>query len=220
MKIRKPRVIFFGTISRKEYKFKKSWRLWVLARIHSAIFHSVTVAKFLRGETTLYFGDGGWAKTKNPFQEQANHAAGSVSGRAAWLFAVEAACDLGLQSFHFGGVVRIDHPLRQSGQFVAGKLASTGQFKRKLKDAPLLLTRQVFNLFDHARCCHARNIAGSEIAGKLKFIRAYPIETVIAEKLEARVTLGMANSRMKDYFDLWHLANKQSEWEGETSVEA
>jgi Uncharacterized conserved protein len=33
-------------------------------------------------------------------------------------------------------------------------------------------------------------------------LRAYPKETVIAEKLEAIVALGMANSRMKDYFDL------------------
>jgi predicted nucleotidyltransferase component of viral defense system len=36
-------------------------------------------------------------------------------------------------------------------------------------------------------------------------IKAYPKETVIAEKLEAIVTLGMANSRMKDYFDLYTL---------------
>ncbi len=33
-------------------------------------------------------------------------------------------------------------------------------------------------------------------------LRAYPKETVIAEKLEAIVSLGMANSRMKDFFDL------------------
>ncbi len=32
---------------------------------------------------------------------------------------------------------------------------------------------------------------------------AYPQETVIAEKLEAIVNLGLANSRMKDYHDLW-----------------
>lgn len=31
----------------------------------------------------------------------------------------------------------------------------------------------------------------------------YPKYTVVAEKLEAIVTLGMINSRMKDYFDLW-----------------
>jgi predicted nucleotidyltransferase component of viral defense system len=35
---------------------------------------------------------------------------------------------------------------------------------------------------------------------------AYPRETVIAEKLEAIVDLGMDNSRMKDYFDLWFMA--------------
>jgi hypothetical protein len=34
---------------------------------------------------------------------------------------------------------------------------------------------------------------------------AYPVETAIAEKLEAVVDLGMANSRMKDFFDLWSL---------------
>jgi len=33
-------------------------------------------------------------------------------------------------------------------------------------------------------------------------LRVYPRETVVAEKLEAIVKLGMANSRMKDYFDL------------------
>lgn len=34
-------------------------------------------------------------------------------------------------------------------------------------------------------------------------LRVYPKYTVVAEKLEAIITLGMANSRMKDYFDLW-----------------
>jgi len=37
-------------------------------------------------------------------------------------------------------------------------------------------------------------------------LRVYPQYTVIAEKLEAIVTLGMLNTRMKDYFDLWVLA--------------
>ncbi|MCA3132595.1 MAG: nucleotidyl transferase AbiEii/AbiGii toxin family protein [Betaproteobacteria bacterium] len=37
-------------------------------------------------------------------------------------------------------------------------------------------------------------------------LRAYPRYTVVAEKLEALTSLGMANSRMKDYFDLWVLA--------------
>jgi predicted nucleotidyltransferase component of viral defense system len=33
-------------------------------------------------------------------------------------------------------------------------------------------------------------------------LRAYPRETVVAEKLDALVQLGMANSRMKDLFDM------------------
>jgi len=36
-------------------------------------------------------------------------------------------------------------------------------------------------------------------------LRVYPQYTVIAEKFEAIISLGMANSRMKDYFDLWVL---------------
>lgn len=38
-------------------------------------------------------------------------------------------------------------------------------------------------------------------------LRAYPRETVVAEKLEAIVQLGMANSRMKDFYDLAVLAH-------------
>jgi len=37
-------------------------------------------------------------------------------------------------------------------------------------------------------------------------LHAYPRETVVAEKLEAMVQLGMANSRMKDFFDVAVLA--------------
>lgn len=36
-------------------------------------------------------------------------------------------------------------------------------------------------------------------------LKVYPRYTVVAEKFEAIVTLGMANSRLKDYFDLWIL---------------
>ncbi len=45
-------------------------------------------------------------------------------------------------------------------------------------------------------------------------LHAYPLYTVIAEKLEALVLLGIANSRMKDYFDLWTLSRK-SDIDGE-----
>ena len=37
-------------------------------------------------------------------------------------------------------------------------------------------------------------------------IQAYPMETVVAEKAEAIVSLGMLNSRMKDFYDIWFLA--------------
>ena len=38
-------------------------------------------------------------------------------------------------------------------------------------------------------------------------LRAYPPETVIAEKFHAIVALGRANSRMKDYYDVWMLTS-------------
>ena len=45
-------------------------------------------------------------------------------------------------------------------------------------------------------------------------LRVYPRASVVAEKLEAIVSLGMINTRMKDYFDLRALAR-----EGATNVE-
>ena len=39
-------------------------------------------------------------------------------------------------------------------------------------------------------------------------ILVYPREMVVAEKLEAMVVLGDRNSRIKDFFDLHHLANR------------
>jgi len=44
-------------------------------------------------------------------------------------------------------------------------------------------------------------------------LRVYPRYTVVAEKLEALTSLGMLNSRMKDYFDLWILA-RYSDFDG------
>ena len=39
-------------------------------------------------------------------------------------------------------------------------------------------------------------------------LRVYPRETVVAEKYQAMVMLGIANSRMKDFYDLWVLARR------------
>lgn len=48
---------------------------------------------------------------------------------------------------------------------------------------------------------------------------AYPREAVVAEKLEAMVVLGERNSRIKDFFDLLHLA-RQFEFDRATLTEA
>lgn len=40
-------------------------------------------------------------------------------------------------------------------------------------------------------------------------LRGYPPEAVIAEKFHAMVVLGIANSRLKDFFDIWTLARSR-----------
>ena len=50
-------------------------------------------------------------------------------------------------------------------------------------------------------------------------LRAYPRETVVAEKFEAMVRLGMANSRMKDFYDVWELS-RRFDFEGSTLMAA
>ena len=50
-------------------------------------------------------------------------------------------------------------------------------------------------------------------------LRAYPKETVVAEKLEALTALGLLNSRMKDFYDL-ALLSRMYPFEGERLAEA
>ncbi len=50
-------------------------------------------------------------------------------------------------------------------------------------------------------------------------LKAYPRETVVAEKFEAAVSLGMQNSRMKDFYDLWAMS-RQFGFEGDILVRA
>lgn len=50
-------------------------------------------------------------------------------------------------------------------------------------------------------------------------LRAYSRETSVAEKFEAMVKLGLLNSRMKDFFDIWLLC-QQYEFDGETLATA
>lgn len=50
-------------------------------------------------------------------------------------------------------------------------------------------------------------------------LRVYPRETVTAEKFQTMVTLGVLNSRMRDYYDLWILA-RDFEFSGKTLQDA
>lgn len=50
-------------------------------------------------------------------------------------------------------------------------------------------------------------------------LRGYSRETVVAEKFEAMVHLGLLNSRMKDFFDIWTLS-RQFEFDGSLLAKA
>ena len=50
-------------------------------------------------------------------------------------------------------------------------------------------------------------------------VRVYSRPTVVAEKLHGLVTLGIANSRMKDFYDLWYLSREFS-FKGPTLADA
>lgn len=50
-------------------------------------------------------------------------------------------------------------------------------------------------------------------------LKGYSFESVIAEKFEAIMKLGIVNTRMKDFFDIWNLS-KQFEFDGEKLVRA
>jgi len=51
------------------------------------------------------------------------------------------------------------------------------------------------------------------------WLRGYARETAVAEKFEAMVKLGLLNSRMKDYYDIW-LLSRQFDFEGATLASA
>ena len=50
-------------------------------------------------------------------------------------------------------------------------------------------------------------------------LKAYPTETVVAEKFEAVIALGFTNSRMKDFYDLWRLSS-ECDFDGERLLAA
>jgi len=50
-------------------------------------------------------------------------------------------------------------------------------------------------------------------------LKGYPVESVVSEKFEAMVKLGMLNSRMKDFFDVWTMM-RCFDFKGENLVQA
>jgi hypothetical protein len=50
-------------------------------------------------------------------------------------------------------------------------------------------------------------------------LKGYPLESVISEKFEAMINLGLLNSRMKDFYDIW-LMMRQFDFNGSNLAEA
>jgi predicted nucleotidyltransferase component of viral defense system len=57
------------------------------------------------------------------------------------------------------------------------------------------------------------------LAGDTVHLLAYPIESSIAEKLQAMVALGNANSRMKDFYDVW-ICSKHLDFNADSLLKA
>jgi hypothetical protein len=57
------------------------------------------------------------------------------------------------------------------------------------------------------------------LGGDMIELLAYPIESAIAEKLQAMVALGSANSRMKDFYDVW-IYSKHLDFHADALLEA
>ena len=70
------------------------------------------------------------------------------------------------QSFFFGRVVGISHPLGEFGQFFAGQFTFASQFKGKPKHARLFGAWQMLDLFNDCGCRHAGTIPDNEVVFK------------------------------------------------------
>jgi Nucleotidyl transferase AbiEii toxin, Type IV TA system len=57
------------------------------------------------------------------------------------------------------------------------------------------------------------------LGGGTIHLLAYPIESTIAEKLQAMVALGEANSRMKDFYDVW-ICSRHLDFDADTLLTA
>jgi Nucleotidyl transferase AbiEii toxin, Type IV TA system len=57
------------------------------------------------------------------------------------------------------------------------------------------------------------------LGGDVIRLLAYPVETAIAEKIQAMVALGGPNSRMKDFFDVW-ICSRHLDFDGDILAKA
>ncbi|GAI56650.1 unnamed protein product [marine sediment metagenome] len=51
------------------------------------------------------------------------------------------------------------------------------------------------------------------------YLKGYPAESVVSEKFESMVKLGLLNSRMKDFYDIWLMIH-QFDFKGSQLTEA
>ncbi len=87
-------------------------------------------------------------------------------------------------------------------------LVWTGRHYRMTRDADLLGIRP-------ADSDHLADIFRQILDAPVPRLMAYTRYSMVAEKLEAIIRLGMANSRMKDFFDVWVLCGL-FDFDGET----
>jgi hypothetical protein len=66
---------------------------------------------------------------------------------------------------------------------------------------------------------NAKGIKNIGASVRQKLLNCYSRESMIAEKFEVMVKLGILNSRMKDFYDIWMLS-RQYDFEGASLAEA
>ncbi len=89
-------------------------------------------------------------------------------------------------------------PIREEMEYGGVRLRTTAFLERSRIPVTIDIA------FGDALAAAAQQFAYPSLLGmETPQIRTYPPATVIAEKFQAMVALGIANGRMKDYYDLW-----------------
>src|SRR5271170_4604434 len=95
---------------------------------------------------------------------------------------------------------------RNMGASVRARLLNLARERRQVFD--LLLTRYALErlLYRLSISTHRNQFVLKGAMLVTTWFDAYARETVVAEKFQAMVALGKANSRMKDFYDVWALS--------------